>query len=110
MQLDSSWNTSNGIDFEKTIALHKCTSKDRESMYQSDSNYAGQIDLIFPKMFCIDPAEIELQGNFNTDYSKRIKISLEICDRKDKKKPCKDINDLNENWPELITIFNTQRY
>lgn len=110
MPLDSSWVTSNGLDFSKNLALHKCTGKDRELMYPANDNYVGQIDKIFTKMYCIDPAEIELQGNFNTDYSKIININLSVCDRKGKEKTCRNINDLQENWPYFVTITNSQSF
>jgi hypothetical protein len=107
MPLDSSWTTSNGIDFYKTLVLHKCTEKDRALMYPANKNYAGQIDAIFPKLYCIDPKEIELQGNFNTDYAKIMYINLSVCE---KKKTCRNINELQDNLPFLITITNSQRF
>jgi hypothetical protein len=72
MPLDSTWVTSNGIDFYKNLVVHKCSDKDRELMYPANDNFAGQMDGIFTKMYCFDPNEIELQGNYNTDYAKII--------------------------------------
>ena len=61
MKLDSTWVTSNGVDYYKNLVVHKCTDKDRELMYPANDNFIGQIDVIFTKLFCLDPNEIELK-------------------------------------------------
>ncbi len=108
MKLGSNWVTSDNIDFYKNFDVHKCTAKDLERMYPANDNYAGQIDLLFEKMFCFDPNEIELYGNFNTDYAKMILINLSVCDKN--KRNCKSTRDLSESWPYLVTITNSQRF
>ena len=77
---DDTWETLDGINFKKTLPIHVCTRNDLPNFYPANGNFAGAVAGMFTKMYCVDDVKnINLWGNFNSDFNKIYYIQVSLC-------------------------------
>ena len=68
---DDTWDTPDGINFNKKLPIHVCTRDDLPNFYPANNNFASAVAGMFTKMYCLDNVrDLTLWGNFNTDFNK----------------------------------------
>ena len=106
---DDSWSTADDINYQKTLPIHICTRDDLPNFYQANNNFVGAVSSMFTKMYCPDDvSQINLWGNFNTDFNKIFYIQVSLC-KPSKTKKCQPTSKISQ-WPYLVTLTNNQVY
>lgn len=82
-QLDPSYKTFDGQYYRQRVGFHKCSIYDNEKFFMPNDNYIQGSNKVFSKLYCLDsPSKLLFYGNYNTDVSQVLKISVLPCEGK----------------------------
>ena len=79
-QRDPSFVTTDGSYYYQKAGFHKCNDHDNYKFFIPNKNYIRDMRKTFSKLYCLDdPSNLLFYGNYMTDYSQVLKISVLPC-------------------------------